>query len=81
MCLVVSAVEIMGTFAQAVSANAIRHPCDGIPGVFLTEIACVCVQTWEGPFGQAHEVPQMSTPPYTPFDDEPSFKPIAGVTR
>eukprot|EP01046_Picozoa_sp_COSAG06_P025616 COSAG06_NODE_2163_length_7438_cov_2.447200_7_plen_421_part_00 len=37
--------------------------------------------TWEGPFGQAHEVPQLSTPPYTPFNDEPSFKPIAGVTR
>ena len=37
--------------------------------------------TWEGPFGQAHEVPQLSSPPYTPFNDEPSFKPIAGVTR
>ena len=37
--------------------------------------------TWEGPLGQAHEVPQLSTPPYTPFNDEPSFKPIAGVTR
>ena len=37
--------------------------------------------TWEGPFGQAHEVPQSSTAPYTPFDDQPSFKPIAGVTR
>ena len=37
--------------------------------------------TREGPFGQAHEVPQMSTPPYTPFNNETSFKPIAGVTR
>ena len=37
--------------------------------------------TWEGPLGQAHEVPQLGTPPYTPFNDEPSFKPIAGVTR
>lgn len=37
--------------------------------------------TWEGPLGQAHEVPQLKTSPYTPFNDEPSFKPIAGVTR
>ena len=37
--------------------------------------------THEGPFGQAHEVPQLSTPPYTPFNAEPSFKPTAGVTR
>ena len=37
--------------------------------------------TYEGPFGQAHEVPQMSHPPYTPYNDEPSFKPTAGVTR
>ena len=37
--------------------------------------------TEEGPFGQAHEVPQLATPPYTPFDAEPSFKPTAGVTR
>ena len=37
--------------------------------------------TFEGPFGQAHEVPQMSSPPYTPFNDAPAFKPVAGVTR
>jgi hypothetical protein len=37
--------------------------------------------THEGPFGQAHEVPQLSTAPYTPFNTEPSFKPTAGVTR
>ena len=37
--------------------------------------------TFEGPFGQAHETPQLSVPPFTPFNDEPAFKPVAGVTR
>jgi hypothetical protein len=37
--------------------------------------------TYEGPFGQAHEVPQLSEAPYTPFDGEKAFKPVAGVTR
>ena len=37
--------------------------------------------TFEGPFGQAHEVPQLATPPYTPFDAERAFKPVAGETR
>jgi hypothetical protein len=37
--------------------------------------------TLEGPFGQAHEVPQLKVEPFTPFNDEPSFKPIAGDTR
>ena len=37
--------------------------------------------TYEGAFGQAHQVPQMSTPPYTPINDVSAFKPIAGVTR
>ena len=37
--------------------------------------------TLEGPFGQAHEVPQLSVPPYTPFDGERAFKPVAGATR
>ena len=37
--------------------------------------------TREGPFGQAHEVPQLETPPYTPFDAERAFKPVAGVNR
>ena len=37
--------------------------------------------TYEGAFGQAHEVPQMATPPYTPLNDVAAFKPIAGVTR
>ena len=36
--------------------------------------------TYEGPFGQANEVPQLGTAPFTPFD-EPAFKPIAGVNR
>ena len=37
--------------------------------------------THEGPFGQAHEVPQQSDAPYTPYNDAAAFKPIAGVTR
>jgi hypothetical protein len=37
--------------------------------------------TYEGPFGQAHEVPQLKVEPFTPFNHEPSFKPIAGDTR
>ena len=37
--------------------------------------------THEGPFGQAHEVPQLKEAPFTPFNNEPSFKPIAGDTR
>lgn len=46
------------------------------------EIMANMVQpTYEGPFGQAHQVPQLAKPPYTPFNSEPSFKPIAGVTR
>jgi hypothetical protein len=36
---------------------------------------------YEGPFGQAVEVPQLQTAPYTPFNNETSFKPIAGVNR
>eukprot|EP00586_Coscinodiscus_wailesii_P009743 CAMPEP_0172508490 /NCGR_PEP_ID=MMETSP1066-20121228/212426_1 /TAXON_ID=671091 /ORGANISM="Coscinodiscus wailesii, Strain CCMP2513" /LENGTH=105 /DNA_ID=CAMNT_0013286489 /DNA_START=1 /DNA_END=315 /DNA_ORIENTATION=- len=32
------------------------------------------VATLEGPFGQAHGIPQQQTPPYTPFDSEPVFK-------
>ena len=30
---------------------------------------------------QARQVPQSSTPPYTPFNDDRAFKPTAGVTR
>ena len=37
--------------------------------------------TYEGPFGQAHEVPQSMEAPYTPYNDEKAFKPIAGETR
>ena len=37
--------------------------------------------TYEGPFGQAHEVPQNGQHPYTPYNDEKAFKPVAGVTR
>jgi len=39
------------------------------------------VNTLEGPWGQATEVPQLQTAPYTPFNDEVSFKPIKGVNR
>ena len=39
------------------------------------------VNTLEGPWGQATEVPQLQTAPYTPFNDEVSFKPIQGVNR
>ena len=31
--------------------------------------------THQGAFGQANAVPQLLTPPFTPFNDEPSYKP------
>eukprot|EP00049_Salpingoeca_infusionum_P025385 m.19061 g.19061 ORF g.19061 m.19061 type:complete len:812 (+) comp7973_c0_seq1:1238-3673(+) len=34
-----------------------------------------------GPFGQAHEVPQDATPPYTPHNLKSSFKTARGMTR
>eukprot|EP00040_Diaphanoeca_grandis_P030960 m.184217 g.184217 ORF g.184217 m.184217 type:complete len:635 (+) comp32181_c5_seq16:689-2593(+) len=37
--------------------------------------------TYEGPFGQANEVPQLQQAPYTPFNAESAFKPIQGVNR
>lgn len=37
--------------------------------------------TFEGPLGQAKQVPQSPEPPFTPFNDESAFKPTAGVTR
>jgi hypothetical protein len=39
------------------------------------------INTYEGPWGQAVEVPQLQTAPYTPFNEEVSFKPITGVNR
>ena len=44
-------------------------------------MARFAANTYEGPFGQAHEAPQLSEAPYTPFNDERSFKPVAGSTR
>ena len=44
-------------------------------------LSSFALNTWEGPFGQAHGAPQLSTPPYTPFNDEPSYKPSAGSMR
>ena len=44
-------------------------------------LASFAANTHEGPIGQATYTPQLLTPPYTPLNDELSFKPVAGVTR
>ena len=44
-------------------------------------LASFANNTYEGPFGQAHEVPQLGQPPYTPLNSQPAFKPTAGETR
>ena len=44
-------------------------------------LASFGANTYEGPFGQSSGAPQLPTPPYTPFNDEVSFKPIVGVNR
>lgn len=46
----------------------------------LGVMARFAATTAEGPFGQARQVPQLSTPPYTPFD-ELAFKPVAVYNR
>ena len=38
-------------------------------------MASFAPNTRQGAFGQANAVPQQRTPPYTPFNDEPAFKP------
>jgi hypothetical protein len=38
-------------------------------------MASFAPNTYQGAFGQANAVPQLQTPPYTPFNSEPSFKP------
>ena len=47
----------------------------------FSTMATFAANTREGPFGQSNEAPQLSVPPYTPLNDEASFKPIAGVNR
>ena len=47
----------------------------------FSTMATFAANTREGPFGQSSEAPQLSVPPYTPLNDEASFKPIAGVNR
>ena len=37
--------------------------------------------TFEGPFGQAHGVPQLSHAPYTAFNNDTAFKTLGGVNR
>jgi hypothetical protein len=38
-------------------------------------MASFAASTRQGAFGQANAVPQQQTPPFTPFNDEPAFKP------
>ena len=54
---------------------------DGNCSSALKVLASFAPNTYEGPFGQAVGAPQLPTPPYTPFNDEMSYKPIAGVNR
>ena len=54
---------------------------DGNCSSAFSIMATFADNTYEGPFGQAHEVPQSMKAPYTPYNDEKAFKPIAGVTR
>ena len=65
---------------QAFSVEALCY-LDGNCSSAFEIMSTFADNTYEGPFGQAHEVPQKSIPPYTPFNDAPAFKPIAGVTR
>eukprot|EP00755_Sulcionema_specki_P030344 Sspe_Gene.94135::Locus_66589_Transcript_2_3_Confidence_0.429_Length_2337::g.94135::m.94135 len=49
---------------------------------FATELlANISTATREGPFGQAHGVPQDPTPPYTPHNDKAVFKTTGGANR
>ena len=43
-------------------------------------MASFASNTFEGPFGQAHQVPQLASAPFTPYN-EPAFKPVPGATR
>ena len=38
-------------------------------------MASFAPNTYQGAFGQANAVPQQQTAPFTPYDDEPSYKP------
>ena len=38
-------------------------------------MASFAPNTWQGAFGQANAVPQLQSSPYTPYNDEPAFKP------
>lgn len=44
-------------------------------------LVAIANNTYEGPFGQAHLVPQDPVPPYTPHDGLPAYKPVLGLTR
>eukprot|EP00041_Stephanoeca_diplocostata_P028950 m.840529 g.840529 ORF g.840529 m.840529 type:complete len:166 (-) comp23469_c0_seq48:592-1089(-) len=54
---------------------------DGNCSSAFSIMATFAETTFEGPFGQCHQVPQKPTAPYTPFNDEKAFKPVEGVTR
>jgi hypothetical protein len=47
--------------------------------LFLTSafklVGSFAPNTRQGAFGQANAVPQQLTPPYTPFNEEPAYKP------
>jgi hypothetical protein len=64
-------------------AFAVEALCylDGNCSSAFSILASFAPNALEGPFGQSVEVPQLAVPPYTPFDEEPTFKPIAGVNR
>lgn len=68
-----SAFELMGTYAQATWEGPFGQVSIMMISVYLPSVALTVAR-------QAHEVPQLGTAPWTPFDAEPSFKPVAGVT-
>lgn len=58
----------------ALAAEALCY-LDGNCSAAFTLLASYAPNTRQGAFGQASAVPQLQTPPYTPFNGEPAFKP------
>ena len=57
----------------ALATEALCYIEGNCSSAFLA-MASFAPNTYQGAFGQANAVPQMQTPPYTPFNDEPVRK-------
>jgi hypothetical protein len=58
----------------ALATEALCYIDGNCSGAFEV-MATYAPNTYRGAFGQANAVPQLQTAPYTPFNEEPAFKP------